>query len=138
MHGERNTLARRARRMITKTGRVLTLFLELAIGLALVLAALLVGPLPAMPQPGVAGDFLIRNVAIVDVSSGAVIPGRDIVIRDGRIDSISAGTTCTGQDDLLVVDGTGKFAIPGLWDMHFHSLNISLKQGSESTFSGIA
>ena len=125
MHGKGNTLARRTGRSMSKTGRVLTLFLGLAIGLALVLAALLVGPLPAMPQPGVAGDFLIRNVAIVDVSSGAVIPGRDIVVRDGRIDSISAGTAGTGQDDLLVVDGTGKFAIPGLWDMHVHSLKIS-------------
>ncbi len=125
MYGKRNTLARRTGRRMSKTGRVLTLFLGLAIGLALVLAALLVGPLPAMPQPGVAGDFLIRNVAIVDVSSGAVIPGRDIVVRDGRIDSISAGTAGTGQDDLLVVDGTGKFAIPGLWDMHVHSLKIS-------------
>jgi hypothetical protein len=104
---------------------VLARVLGLAIAFALVLAALLVGPLPAMPQTGVAGDFLIRNVAVVDVSSGAVIPGRDIVVRDGRVDAISAGTAGAGQDDLIVVDGTGKFAIPGLWDMHVHSLKIS-------------
>jgi hypothetical protein len=125
MHERRDKPPHRAGRRISKTRRVLTVFLGFTIGLAVVLGALLVGPLPAMPQAGMAGDFLLRNVAIVDVAGGAVLPGRDIVVRGGRIGAISAGPAGRGQDDLLVVDGTGKFAIPGLWDMHVHSLKIS-------------
>lgn len=50
--------------MIRKSLATLAAFV---IALALVLAALLHWPLPEMPRPGVTGDFLVRNVAIVDV-----------------------------------------------------------------------
>ncbi len=59
-----------------------------------------------MPRPGLTGDFVVRNVAIVDVVNDGIIPRRDVVVRNGRIDSIGA-------------------LIPGLWDMHVHSLKIS-------------
>ncbi|HET9483116.1 MAG TPA: hypothetical protein VFO79_04095, partial [Xanthomonadales bacterium] len=95
------------------------------IALALVLAALLNWPLPAMPRPGVSGDFLVRNVAIVDVVDGGILPGRDVVVRDGRIASITRSAAGSDRSDLVLVDGTGKFLIPGLWDMHVHSLEMS-------------
>lgn len=97
----------------------------LVVALAVVLAALLNWPLPEMPRPGVTGDFLIRNVTTVDVLNGRTVPGRDVVVRDGRIDSIGASSPGSGHSGLVVVDGTGKFLIPGLWDMHVHSLKIS-------------
>jgi len=49
----------------------------------------------------------------------------DVVVRNGRIDSIGTSLPAVGQRGLVVVDGTGKFLIPGLWDMHVHSLKIS-------------
>jgi hypothetical protein len=97
----------------------------LTITLALVLVALLNWPLPEMPRPGVTGDFLVRNVAIVDVVNDRIVPGSDVVIRTGRIESIEASLPGNGQRGLLVVDGAGKFLMPGLWDMHVHSLKIS-------------
>ena len=97
----------------------------LTIALAVVLVALLNWPLPEMPRPGVSGDFLVRNVAIVDVVNDRIVPGRDVVVRNGRIDSIGASLPEIGNRDLFVVDGTGKFLIPGLWDMHVHSLKMS-------------
>ncbi len=105
--------------------KLLKIFAGLVIALAVVLAVLLNSPLPDMPRPGVSGDFLIRNVAMVDVRNGQVVPGRDVVVRGGRIDSIGTSTPGSGQSGLVVVDGTGKFLAPGLWDMHVHSLKIS-------------
>ncbi len=105
--------------------KLLAILAGLSIALALALAALLSWPLPAMPRPGVTGDFLVRNVALVDVVNGEIIPGRDVVIRGGRIESIGTSTPGSGQDILVVLDGTGKFVVPGLWDMHVHSLKIS-------------
>jgi len=73
----------------------------------------------------VTGEFVVRNVAIVDVVNDRIVPGRDVVVRNGRIDSIGVSLPEVRQRGLLVVDGTGKFLIPGLWDMHVHSLKIS-------------
>ena len=105
--------------------KLLAILAGLVIVFAVVLAALLNSPLPEMPRPGVTGDFLVRNVAMVDVLSGRIVPGRDVVVRDGRIDSIGASDPGSGRSGLVVVDGTGKFLVPGLWDMHVHSLKIA-------------
>ena len=105
--------------------KLLAILAGLVIALAVVLAVLLNSPLPDMPSPGVSGDFLVRNVAMVDVRNGQVVPGRDVVVRDGRIESIGTSTPASGPSGLVVVDGTGKFLAPGLWDMHVHSLKIS-------------
>jgi hypothetical protein len=105
--------------------KILAVLAGLTVALVIVLVALLTWPLPEMPRPGVTGDFLVRNVAVVDVVNDQVVPGRDVVVRDGRIDSIGASRPDAGQRGLVVVDGTGKFLIPGLWDMHVHSLKIS-------------
>lgn len=105
--------------------KILAILAILTLALAAVLALLLNWPLPETPKLGVSGDFLIRNVAIVDVVSGRIVPGRDVIVRDGRIDAIAAHRPADGQQGLIVVDGTGKFLSPGLWDMHVHSLKIS-------------
>jgi predicted amidohydrolase len=108
-----------------KGRKLLAGFAGLILALSLVLAALLHWPLPEMPRAGVSGDFLIRNVAVVDVVNGRIVPGRDVVVRDGRIDAIDASLPGGVQPGLVVVDGAGRFLIPGLWDMHVHSLKIS-------------
>ncbi len=63
----------------------------------------------------------IKNVSIIDVERGAVLPARDIIIRDGVIDSIietHPGATLHGATS--VIHATGLFAIPGLFDFHTH------------------
>jgi hypothetical protein len=104
---------------------LLKILAGLAITLAVALTASLNWPLSAMPRPGVTGDFLVRNVALVDVVNGEILPGRDVVVRGGRIESIDTSTPGSGRSGLVIVDGTGKFLVPGLWDMHVHSLRIS-------------
>lgn len=88
-------------------------------------AALLAWPLPEIPRNGVAGNFLIQNVAMIDVETGTVQQGRDVVLRDGRIASISPAELSRPNDSLIAINGTGKYLMPGLWDMHTHSLKIS-------------
>ncbi len=105
--------------------KLLAIVAGLSLALSVVLVALLNWPLPEMPRPGIGGAFLVRNVAIVDVVNDHIVPGRDVLVRNGRIDSIGASLPGSGQAGLVVVDGSGKFLIPGLWDMHVHSLKIS-------------
>jgi len=63
-------------------------------------------------------DLLIRDVTIVDVSSGTVHPRHSILIHGERI--ATAGRDIPAPKGVRVVEGAGKFVIPGLWDMHVH------------------
>jgi imidazolonepropionase-like amidohydrolase len=70
--------------------------------------------LAADPKP-----VRIADVTIVDVKTGALLEHRDVDIRDGRITAISPASTRPKANGRLV-DGRGKFLIPGLWDCHVH------------------
>lgn len=69
----------------------------------------------------VRSQFLtIRNVNVVDVKSGEIKRNVNVVIEQNRIKRVSqTGGSYKGK----VVDGTGKYLIPGLWDMHTHNWN---------------
>jgi imidazolonepropionase-like amidohydrolase len=63
--------------------------------------------------------FSIVNVTIIDVKGGPTLLHRTVVVRDGKIEDIRYSTEFKkppGQQ----INGTGKFLIPGLWDMHVH------------------
>ena len=62
--------------------------------------------------------LVIRNVTLIDGSGGAPQPGMTVVVTGNRITSVgkSPRVPATAQ----VVDASGQFMIPGLWDMHIH------------------
>ncbi len=68
--------------------------------------------------PASAGDLLIRNVNIVDVSTGNILPRRTILVHGGRIQTIAANVSPKSGTE--VIEGRGRYVIPGLWDMHVH------------------
>lgn len=63
-------------------------------------------------------DILIRNVTIIDVATGTAVPKRSILIHADQIASVNAAIPAPKQ--ARIIDGSGKFVIPGLWDMHVH------------------
>jgi imidazolonepropionase-like amidohydrolase len=63
-------------------------------------------------------DLLIRNATIIDVVTGTGTPSRSILIHNAQIASIGAAIHV--PQSTRTIDGTGKFVIPGLWDMHVH------------------
>ena len=65
-------------------------------------------------------SLLLRDVTIVDVKQGRLQLGRDVVIEGDRIVGVQAGGTTRAPRTGLVLDGHGKFLIPGLWDFHAH------------------
>lgn len=71
--------------------------------------------------PDAAGEFILRDVTVVDVTDGGRTGGQDIRIAGGTI----AGIGATGQDaaGVTVVEGNGAFAVPGYVDSHAHALN---------------
>ncbi len=70
---------------------------------------------------GQSSMLVIRNVQIVDVASGQLLPGaKDIIIEEGRITQIANYGTVRLIGGFTSFDGKGKYVIPGLWDMHTH------------------
>lgn len=65
-------------------------------------------------------DVLLRNVTVVDVIDGSTREHRDIGILDARIVSIEPHDPEHAPEATRTVDGSGQYAIPGLWDMHVH------------------
>ena len=82
----------------------------------------------AMTQTPMAETVALAGVHVVDVESGAVRRNQTIVVATatGRIVEIAAGAT-TKLRPTRTVDASGKFVIPGLWDMHVHTLQPNLE-----------
>lgn len=75
--------------------------------------------------PAVAETIVIRNVSVISMTSPRVLENQNVVVRDGRIQSISK--MVTPPKDTTIIDGTGKFLIPGLADMHVHVPAVDAK-----------
>jgi len=69
------------------------------------------------PFGAAARDLLIRDVTLYDGTGAPARPGTDVLVKDGRIAAVGAGLRARGA---RVVDGRGKFLIPGLIDSHIH------------------
>ena len=63
--------------------------------------------------------ILISNVTIIDPITGDLIPDRQIVIDSGRIKKIVANLE-NKEVYKTVINGQGKYALPGLAEMHAH------------------
>jgi imidazolonepropionase-like amidohydrolase len=65
-----------------------------------------------------AGVIAIRNVTLVDGTGRAPVPGTTVLIEGNRITAV--GTTVQAPAGARIVDGTGKFLMPGMIDAHIH------------------
>jgi Imidazolonepropionase and related amidohydrolases len=91
--------------------------MKLRIVLLLIVAALLL----AQAKPNhTQASLVLTHASIIDVTGAA--PRRDttVVITGDRISAIGDTANISVPADARVVDATGKFLIPGLWDMHVH------------------
>ena len=66
--------------------------------------------------------FLLHDVRLVSLEGSpgeAMHPGPvDVLVTDGRVAAVSAGIVCpTGHE---VIEGAGRWLMPGLWDQHVH------------------
>lgn len=74
----------------------------------------------AIPRP-VPPAVVIRNVRILDFVSGGFGPEVSLLIEKGRIHRIGSEGDQQVSDDVVTIDGEGRFAVPGFFDFHVHS-----------------
>ncbi|MDB4893024.1 MAG: hypothetical protein JWL61_4879, partial [Gemmatimonadetes bacterium] len=78
-----------------------------------------------LPSTRDAASFAIVHVTIVDVRDGTEAHDQTVIVRGSRISTIGNSAVVHPPRGADVVDGNGKFLIPGLWDMHTHVWNDS-------------
>jgi imidazolonepropionase-like amidohydrolase len=81
-------------------------------------AAIIAGvfaPAAASPQ-----SIAITNVTVIDATGAAPRAGQTVLVDSGRIIAIGPAARTTPPVSATVVDGRGKFLIPGLCDAHVH------------------
>ncbi len=64
----------------------------------------------------------ISDVTIIDATGAPAKPNMTVIITGDRITKIAKTAEVAIPKNAQVIDGTGKFLIPGLWDMHVHTL----------------
>ena len=65
-------------------------------------------------------DLVIRDVAVLDCTGAQPGPRMDVLVRDGRIDSIRRSGEGTHGPGTISIDGAGCTLMPGLTDAHVH------------------
>ena len=101
---------------ILKSGLSLILFILAMVAIAVLL------PAAEAPLPDPRQDYVLRNVHVVDVERGLAGDPTSVTVKDGKIAAIGTETNVRG---LPVIDGAGGYLIPGLWNMHMHSFQLS-------------
>lgn len=81
--------------------------------------------------PALAETIVIENVTLIDGSGAEPQPAMTVVVEDGRFAQV-VPSAAAGDLKGRRIDGTGKFLIPGLMDMHVH-----LKGGTRVSKEGL-
>src|SRR4051812_19061859 len=87
-------------------------------------AGLAVGASASASTSTSAGAVALVGVAVIDATGAPPTPGMTLLARGDRIVAVGASRTVRVPDDAAVIDGRGKFVIPGLVDMHVHSSGV--------------
>lgn len=86
----------------------------------LFLGFLLLAACRERPAEYVSG-LAVENVSVVDVREGEVLEGRTVVVEERRIVEVAPASAVRLGEEVTRVDGSGRYLIPGLWDMHGHA-----------------
>jgi imidazolonepropionase-like amidohydrolase len=98
--------------------RAIAVVLTIAIGLA--------RPVSAQNTP-----LFIQHVTVVDVVDGSILPDMTVEIHGRTIAAVDSAPRVRITRGATIVDGRGKYLIPGLWDMHVH---LSFPEGAAQIF----
>ncbi|MEQ8515906.1 MAG: amidohydrolase family protein [Chromatocurvus sp.] len=63
---------------------------------------------------------MIRNVSVLPMDAERTLSNQSVLIDDGVIVAMGPSGLFSGSDDTTVIEGAGKYLMPGLSDMHAH------------------
>lgn len=89
---------------------------------AILLLLILLLPTVLVAQVNQNRPVVFKRVTIIDVKNGAVKSGMTVIVAGARISAVGRTGKIKIPKDAEIIDAAGKYLIPGLWDMHVHTL----------------
>lgn len=80
---------------------------------------------PARGVTPLAPPLALTHVTVIDVSGAVPQPDMTVVFATGRIAAVGKTGHLRVPAHARVIEATGRFLIPGLWDMHAHALDLN-------------
>jgi imidazolonepropionase-like amidohydrolase len=65
-------------------------------------------------------SIVFKHVAVVDTATATIQQDMAVVITDNHISDMGKVAEVKVPESARVIDGAGRYLIPGLWDMHVH------------------
>ncbi|WP_224484341.1 amidohydrolase family protein [Robertkochia aurantiaca] len=65
-------------------------------------------------------DLVITGVHVVDIEEDRILPNQYVAITDNRIQRTAMMDSLVLANDQRMLDGEGRYVMPGLWDNHVH------------------
>src|SRR5580704_4842471 len=87
----------------------------------LIAFCLLPSPVCTAQYNSAPGPTVITHAAVINPGTSSVQRNRTVVITGDRITSVSDADKFQLPKNARVIDASGQYLIPGLWDMHVHS-----------------
>ena len=84
----------------------------------------------AADAPGLSHAFV--DVSVLPMDSERVLPGQTVIVTDGRIERLGATAEVDVPDGATVIDGRGKYLMPGVSEMHGHYPNPDAREFTEA------
>lgn len=64
--------------------------------------------------------FALTHITVVDIETGSLIPNQTVVVSKGIIIKVGSSESIAVPKNSKLINATGKYLIPGLWDSHVH------------------
>ena len=97
------------------------LWLRAAGVLALIGSAVLIGSARPVWEQNTPESVAVIHVDVIDGTGGPIRHDQTVVISSDRIIAIGDGPRTPVPPNTRTIDATGKYLIPGLWDLHVHT-----------------
>lgn len=99
-----------------------------------ILLGLLLG---AGASAGATRRIVVQDVTVIDGSGGPALPHRDVRIEGFRISGIAPTGAIAPTRGAEVLDGRGRFLVPGFVDMHAHVTYLEWTRDAEGRSIGV-
>jgi hypothetical protein len=77
-------------------------------------------PTPPLEPARTKTPLAILHVGVIDVQAAQVEPLQTVLIEAGRIVAKGSDGSMVLPANMKIIDGSGRYLLPALWDMHTH------------------
>jgi imidazolonepropionase-like amidohydrolase len=100
-------------------------FLYLVLVLVVLFTLGIIWPVPKVEPIHTIRPIVVTDVSVIDTQTGTIISNQSVLINDQRIIAVDALDKLSIPKNAIRVNGTNRFLIPSLWDMHAHIYKVT-------------